>query len=240
VRNEADLNRLRLIEPAEDLPFVMETIQILKRELSIPLIGFTGAPFTLAAYLIEGGPSKDHRRTRALMQGESKLWHQIMELLSSNVVRFLSAQIEAGADAVQLFDSWIGVVDEASYREFVFPHVKSIFDRLAELKVPKIHFGTGTSHLLPIMQEAGGDVIGVDWRIRLDQAAQMLSATPLQGNLDPALLLTSTETIQNHAKGIVQQGQALVGHIFNLGHGIFPDTPLDNVSALIRAVRGEE
>jgi uroporphyrinogen decarboxylase len=240
VRTDSELAALRPIEPGEDLPFVMETIKILKQELRVPLIGFTGAPFTLAAYLIEGGPSKDHRRTRALMHGEPKLWHRIMDLLSTNVVRFLGAQIEAGADAVQLFDSWIGVLDERSYREFVLPHVRSIFDRLERYEVPKIHFGTGTAHLLPAMQEAGGSVLGVDWRITLTQAADSLIPGPLQGNLDPAVLLTNPQIVADKAREIVQQGRTLHGHIFNLGHGIFLDTPIENVEALVRAVREVE
>jgi len=205
--------------------------------LRVPLIGFTGAPFTLAAYLIEGGPSKDHRKTRSLMYSEPQLWHRLLTLLSTNVVRFLSSQIEAGVDAIQLFDSWIGVLDVASYREFVFPHVASIFERLSKYDVPKIHFGTGTAVLLPIMQDAGGDIMGVDWRFTLTDAAHSLKKGPLQGNLDPAILLTNPSLIRQRAHEIVVEGRLLNGHIFNLGHGIFPDTPISHVEALIQAVR---
>jgi uroporphyrinogen decarboxylase len=237
VRTPADLDRLRLFEPEEGLPFVLETIRILKGELDVPLIGFTGAPFTLASYLIEGGPSKDHKRTRALMYAEPAFWHRLMELLSEVVRRYLSAQIRAGADAVQLFDSWIGVIDEAAYREFLLPHMRSIFDGLRPLGAPVIHFGTGTAALLPVMQEAGGDVLGVDWRISLTRAAASMRPTPLQGNLDPALLLVGGEPMLRRGGAILEEGRELPGHIFNLGHGIYPETPIENVEALVELVK---
>jgi uroporphyrinogen decarboxylase len=239
VRTKQDLERLHLFAPEEGLPFVLETIQILKRELQVPLIGFTGAPFTLASYLVEGGPSKDHKRTRALMLNEPEMWHGLMEMLAEVILRYLRAQIQAGADAVQLFDSWIGVLDEASYREFLFPHMRHIFEGLKPLGAPVIHFGTGTAALLSVMQEAGGDVMGVDWRISLTDAARLMAPTPLQGNLDPAVLLSNPEVIRRKAKAIVAEGKALPGHIFNLGHGIYPDVPVEHVEALVQAVRGE-
>jgi uroporphyrinogen decarboxylase len=238
VRTPADLQRLRAIQPEEDLPFVLETIRQLKQELTVPLIGFTGAPFTLASYMIEGGPSKDHKTTRRMMYAEPELWHGVMDLLSTVVLDYLRAQIHAGADAVQLFDSWIGVVSEDSYREFLLPHMKKIFEGLKPLGVPVIHFGTGTSALLKVMKEAGGDVIGVDWRISLDQAAKNVGTpTPMQGNLDPALLLTNPALIQKKASQILNQGRNLPGHIFNLGHGIYPETPIPHVEALVEAVQ---
>jgi len=237
IRCEADLGRLRLFEPEGGLHFVLETIRILKGELKVPLIGFTGAPFTLASYLIEGGPSKDHKLTRSLMRTEPVFWHGLMELLAENTLRYLRAQIQAGADAVQLFDSWVGVLDEASYREFLLPHMKHIFAGLKPLGAPVIHFGTNTAALLKVQQEAGGDVIGVDWRISLSDAAKLVKPTPMQGNLDPAILLTTPEVVSRQAKIIVEKGRALPGHIFNLGHGIYPDTPLENVEALVEAVR---
>jgi uroporphyrinogen decarboxylase len=238
IRNADDLRRLRPIEPEEDLPFVLETIRMLKGELKVPLIGFTGAPFTLASYLIEGGPSKDHRRTRHIMYSEPELWHSLMSLLSGVVKTYLESQIKAGADAVQLFDSWIGAISEDSYREFLLPHMHFIFDGLRPLGKPVIHFGTGTSALLKVMHEAGGDVIGVDWRLSLDQAAKNIGAsTPLQGNLDPAILLTDPVTIRERATEVVRQGQNLPGHIFNLGHGIYPETPIANVEALVATVK---
>jgi len=238
IRSEEDLLRLRLFEPEGGLHFVMETIRILKRELTVPLIGFTGAPFTLASYLIEGGPSKDHKLTRSLMLSEPVFWHRLMELLAENTLRYLRAQIHAGADAVQLFDSWVGVLDDAAYREFLLPHVKHIFEGLKPLGAPVIHFGTGTAALLKVMQEAGGDVIGVDWRISLTDAAKLVCPTPMQGNLDPAVLLTTPDVVFRQAKIVVEQGRLLPGHIFNLGHGIYPETPIANVEALVEAVRG--
>jgi uroporphyrinogen decarboxylase len=238
IRTEADLARLRLFEPEGGLHFVLETIRILKSELSIPLIGFTGAPFTLASYLIEGGPSKDHKLTRTLMRTEPRFWHGLMELLAENTLRYLRAQIEAGANAVQLFDSWVGVLDEAAYREFLLPHMKHIFEGLKPLGAPVIHFGTNTAAILKIQQEAGGDVLGVDWRISLTDAAKLVDPIPMQGNLDPAILLTNPEVVHAEAKKIVELGRTLPGHIFNLGHGIYPNTPIENVEALLDAVRG--
>ena len=237
IRSEADLATLQLFEPEEGLSFVLETIRILKAELTVPLIGFTGAPFTLASYLIEGGPSKDHKLTRSLMWTEQKFWHGLMEILAENTRRYLTAQVQAGADAVQLFDSWVGVLDEATYREFLLPHMKHIFEGLKPLGAPVIHFGTNTSALLKVQQEAGGDVIGVDWRISLTDAAKLVQPTAMQGNLDPAILLTNPMVVKKQAQRIVQEGRSLSGHIFNLGHGIYPNTPIENVEALLEAVR---
>jgi len=236
IRTEADVDRLRTIQTQEDLPYVLESIRLIKSQLDRPIIGFTGAPFTLAAYLIEGGPSKDHRRTRSMMLDAPHWWHRLMELLSQNVTDFLAAQIQAGADAVQVFDSWIGVLDEATYREFVLPHMKPIFERLQPM-APVIHFGTGTSELLPVMQEAGGSVIGVDWRLSLSKAAAKLRPTPLQGNLDPAVLLTNPQVIRQRVQDCLSQGRRLPGHIFNLGHGIFPETPIEHVQTLVETVQ---
>jgi uroporphyrinogen decarboxylase len=238
VRDEAALASLRLLEPEEDLPHVLETIRILRRELEVPLIGFTGAPFTLASYMVEGGPSKDHRLTRSLMYGQPALWHRLMELLSESVLRYLRAQIEAGAQAVQLFDSWVGVLSPESYREFLMPHMKRIFEGLRPLGAPVIHFGTNTQALLDVMREAGGDVIGVDWRTSLEEAATIVGdPRPLQGNLDPAVLLTSPDEIERRARAILEEGRKLPGHIFNLGHGIYPDTPLENVERLVQVAQ---
>lgn len=238
IRNESDLTRLRLFEPEGGLHFVMESIRILKRELTVPLIGFTGAPFTLASYLIEGGPSKDHKLTRTLMLTEPKFWHGLMALLAENTLRYLRAQFEAGADAVQLFDSWVGVLDDATYREYLLPHMKLIFEGLKPYNKPVIHFGTGTAALLNVMQEAGGDVLGVDWRISLSDASKLVSPIPMQGNLDPAVLLTNPTIVRRQALKVIQEGKALPGHIFNLGHGIYPNTPIENVEALVETVQG--
>lgn len=237
VRTREDLSTLHLFEPEDGLGFVLETIRLLKNELKVPLIGFTGAPFTLASYLIEGGPSRDLKRTKQMMYAEPELWHRLMELLAEVVLRFLRAQALAGASAVQLFDSWIGTLNERSYREYLLPHMKHIFDGLRKVGVPVIHFGTGNAAILQVMQEAGGDVMGVDWRISLANAAKVMRPAPLQGNLDPAVLLTNPEVIRDRARAIVQEGRSLSGHIFNLGHGIFPETPISSVEALVEAVR---
>lgn len=238
VRTAEDMNRLHLFEPEEGLPFVLETIRILKRELEVPLIGFTGAPFTLASYLIEGGPSRDLKRTKTMMYSEPALWHSLMELLAEVVLRYLSAQIRAGADAVQLFDSWIGHLSAESYREYLMPHMWHIFEGLRPLGAPVIHFGTGNPALLAVQSEAGGDVIGVDWRISLTDAAKMVPGKPLQGNLDPAVLLTTPSLVEREALKVIEQGRLLPGHIFNLGHGITPDVPIANVERLVEVVQG--
>jgi len=238
VRTASDFERIHLFEPEEGLPFVMETIRGLKRELPVPLIGFTGAPFTLASYLIEGGPSRDLKRTKAMMLAEPELWHRLMELLSEVVTRYLSAQIRAGADAVQLFDSWVGSLSPEAYRQHLMPHMRRIFEGLHPLGAPVIHFGTGNPLLLPVQREAGGDVIGVDFRVTLPQAAQLVPNTPLQGNLDPTVLHTNPTVVEREARRILAEGRALPGHIFNLGHGILPETPLENVERLVETVKG--
>lgn len=238
VRTASDMARVHPFDPNEGLSFVMETIRGLKRELGdVPLIGFTGAPFTLASYLIEGGPSRDLRRTKAMMVGDAALWHRVMELLSGVVADYLAAQIAAGADAVQLFDSWVGSLSPEAYREYLLPHMKGIFERLKPLGVPVIHFGTGNPLLLPIQREAGGNVIGVDFRCSLTQAASLVPGVPLQGNLDPTVLHTDPATVEREARRIVAEGQALPGHIFNLGHGILTETPLENVARLVEVVK---
>lgn len=238
VRTASDFERIHPFDVEEGLPFVMETIRGLKKELSVPLIGFTGAPFTLASYLIEGGPSRDLRRTKAMMLAEPELWHRLMELLSTVVADYLAAQIRAGADAVQLFDSWVGSLSPEAYRAHLLPHMKSIFERLNPLGAPVIHFGTGNPLLLPIQREAGGDVIGVDFRVTLPQVATLVPGIPLQGNLDPTVLHTNPDTVEREARRIVAEGRQLKGHIFNLGHGILTETPLENVERLVQVVQG--
>jgi uroporphyrinogen decarboxylase len=238
VRSSEDLKRLHLFEPEEGLAFVMEAIRLLKAELKVPLIGFTGAPFTLASYLIEGGPSRDLKRTKAILFGQPDLWAQIMELLTEVVLRYLRAQVKAGTDAVQVFDSWVGHLNAETYREKLLPYMQRIFDGLAPLGAPTIYFGTGNPTLLPVMREAGSNVMGVDWRISLADASHMMPGTPLQGNLDPTVLLTDPGTIERLGSAIVQEGRRLPGHIFNLGHGIFPETPLEHVEALVNLVKG--
>lgn len=238
VRTAADLKRIHAFDPEEGLPFVLETIRGLKRELAVPLIGFTGAPFTLASYLIEGGPSRDLKRTKGMMFAEPTLWHRLMELLAEVVADYLRAQIQAGADAVQLFDSWVGSLTPDAYREYLMPHMRRIFEGLKPLGAPVIHFGTGNPLLLPVMREAGGDVIGVDFRVSLSQAASLVPGVPLQGNLDPTILLTNPDVVEREANRVLTAAKGLPGHIFNLGHGILPETPIENVQRLVETVRG--
>jgi uroporphyrinogen decarboxylase len=237
VRTEDDVDTLRIIEPALDLPFTLEAIRLLVPDLRVPLIGFTGAPFTLAAYLVEGRGSRDFRHTRSLMYARPGLWRRLMELLSENVARYLRAQIEAGASAVQLFDSWIGVVPPHVYRTHVMPHMRSIFEALAPLGAPVIHFGTGTSELLSLMREAGGDVIGVDWRTPLGEARERIGdGVAIQGNLDPTALAATPEVVRSEALRVMREAAGRAGHIFNLGHGVLPETPIGNVELLVDLV----
>jgi uroporphyrinogen decarboxylase len=225
---------------AADLSFVDEAIRMLLPELDgIPLIGFAGAPFTLASYLIEGGPSRTHARTKALMHGDPQLWHSLAERLAEITLTFLRVQIDAGASAVQLFDSWAGALSEADYRRFVQPHSATVLQGLSSAGVPRIHFGVGTGHLLPAMAEVGADVVGVDWRTPLDEAAGRLAqiadlpvrgaaagasrARAVQGNLDPALLGAPWEVIEHEVRRVLAEGEAAPGHVFNLGHGVPPE-----------------
>jgi len=236
VRDLASATALRVIEPETDVPFVMETLKLLRRELRVPLIGFAGAPFTLASYIIEGKPSRDLLLTKKLMRTDPGTWHCLMDKLADSIAAYLRAQIHAGAQAVQLFDSWVGALSPRDYREFVLPHSKKIFDALASTNVPRVHFGTGTATLLELMREAGGDIIGIDWRVPLDQAWNRLGDVALQGNLDPALLTTTPDVVEQEARIILAQAKGKRGHIFNLGHGILPKTPMENVERLVETV----
>jgi uroporphyrinogen decarboxylase len=216
---------------------VLEAIRLLRLELQVPLIGFAGAPFTLASYAVEGGHSSHFARTKGLMYGEPETWHRLAALLAEVVADYLRAQVEAGAQAVQLFDSWIGVLDEADYREFALPHVRRIFDALADLDVPKIHFGTGTGHLLAVQREAGGTVIGVDWRTPLDEGWKRAGAgVAVQGNLDPTLLFAPRERLLERVDDVLRRAGGRPGHVFNLGHGILPGTPVEAVKAVVDRV----
>ncbi|GIV16179.1 MAG: uroporphyrinogen decarboxylase [Armatimonadota bacterium] len=236
VRTAEDIHALRIMEPNDDLPFVAESIRLLRRELKVPLIGFAGAPFTLAAYLVEGGASRDYSRVRALMYSQPQLWDALLSLLAENVVRFLKAQIEAGVQAVQLFDSWVGVVGAAAYRRHLLPVMQRIVNELKPLGAPIITFGTGTAPLLEAMRETGSDVIGIDWRVPLDEAWQRLGECAIQGNLDPAVMLASANVVQAEARDILRRAGGRTGHIFNLGHGVLPETPVENVQILIDTV----
>ncbi|MEN3534134.1 uroporphyrinogen decarboxylase [Microbispora sp. ZYX-F-249] len=233
IRDKAGMEILRPLEP-DDVPYVTEAVGALTGELGgTPLIGFAGGPFTLASYLIEGGPSKNHDRTKAMMYGEPDLWHELMERLGAITLAFLRVQAAAGASAVQLFDSWVGAVAPQDYRSYVLPHTSRIFAGLADLGVPRIHFGVGTGELLGLMGEAGADVVGVDWRVPLDEAALRVGAgKALQGNLDPAILLAPWEVVERRARDVLERGRVAEGHVFNLGHGVLPSTDPDQLARL--------
>jgi len=231
VASEADVAELRPVEPQRDLKPVLDAIRLVKRELKVPLIGFCGAPFTLASYLVEGGPSEDYLKTKALMRQPA--WPRLMARLTEAVLSHLRAQVAAGADAVQVFDSWVGAVSPEEYRERVMPWSKMIFDAL---DVPAIHFGTRTAPLLELVRDAGGDAIGVDWRIALDEAWARLGDVAVQGNLDPQALLRTPADLQNRVDDILDRAGGRPGHIFNLGHGILPETPPESVEAVIERV----
>jgi uroporphyrinogen decarboxylase len=240
VRTPADLERLRPLDPG-DVPYVTEAIQMLVFELGDrPLIGFAGGPFTLASYLVEGGPSKNHEKTKALMYADPPLWHALLGRLADITISFLRIQVAAGVSAVQLFDSWVGAVSPADYRHSVLPHTSRIFAALEQTGVPRIHFGVGTGELLGVMGEAGADVVGVDWRIPLDEAARRVGpGKALQGNLDPAVLLAPWDVIQERARDIIERGRTAEGHVFNLGHGVLPETDPGMLARLADLVHAE-
>ena len=239
VRSPDAVDRLTIFEPRESLDYVLETIGQVRSELDdrLPLIGFAGAPFTLASYAIEGGPSTGYARTKAFMYGEAAAWHRLCEKLAAVVTDYLTAQVEAGVQAVQLFDSWVGALSPRDYREFALPHTRRILSTVQALGVPTIHFGTGTATILSEMREAGGDVIGVDWRIPLDHAWERIGTDrAVQGNLDPTLLLGPVERMLIGADDVLRRAGGRRGHIFNLGHGVLPDTPVEHVQVLARYV----
>ena len=239
IRSVDDVQRLRRFEPREDLSHVLATIGLVCSELDgrVPLIGFAGAPFTLASYAIEGGPSSNYAKTKALMYGKPAAWHQLCDLFADAISAYLEAQVEAGVQAVQLFDSWVGTLCPRDYREFALPHTQKILTVVEALDVPVIHFGTGTTTLLEAMTEAGGTVIGIDWRIPLDEAwARIGHDKAVQGNLDPTLLLGPITRMFDGAKEVLDQAKGRPGHIFNLGHGILPETPVEHVQALAHFV----
>jgi uroporphyrinogen decarboxylase len=237
IRSQADLARLRPLEPG-DIPYVTKAITSLTAELgSTPLIGFAGGPFTLASYLVDGGPSKNFEVTKSLMYGEPALWTELMSRLADITIGFLQAQVAAGASAVQLFDSWAGSLSLDDYRLAVLPHSRRIFDALAGSGVPRLHFGVGTGELLGVMGEAGADVVGVDWRVPLDEAVRRVEpGKALQGNLDPAILLAPWEVIEPRALEVLARGRTAEGHIFNLGHGVLPQTDPDVLTRLTELV----
>ncbi|RTG96977.1 uroporphyrinogen decarboxylase [Thermus scotoductus] len=240
IRDSKGVEALRPLEPEEAVPFVLETIRLLKRELEVPLIGFAGAPFTLASYLIEGGPSRQFKEVKAFMYREEALWHQLLEKLTQAMARYLKAQVEAGADLLQVFDSWVGALSPADYRRYVKPHMARLFQELRPLGVPVIHFGVGTMGLLKEMQEAGGDVMGLDHHTPLPWAREALGQTPIQGNLDPVVLFAPKEVIRREVERILAENAGRPGHIFNLGHGILPGTPVEHVRYVVELLKEKE
>src|SRR5919198_2579457 len=239
VRDEAAVSALRVVEAEEATPELFETIRLLRGELGhrAALIGFAGAPYTVASYLIEGRPSRDHARAKGLMYGRPDLWGRLMETLTEVTVRYLRAQVAAGAQVIQLFDSWMGDLGGREYAEYVLPYSRRIFEGLAADGVPRIHFGTGTAALLEQMAAAGCDLVSVDWRVPLDQAWTRIGpGLGVQGNLDPAVLLAPMPVVERAARRVLDEAGGRPGHVFNLGHGVLPDTPAEHLTALVELV----
>lgn len=240
VRTSEDVARLRPLDAESDLGYVMETIRIVRRELdgrSIPLIGFAGGPFTVASYMVEGGPSRSYRTTKEVMWGAPDAWHALMEKLSIALTNYLQAQVLAGVQAVQLFDSWVGALNPEDYRRFVLPYSQKVLKSLEATGVPVIHFGTGTATLLKDMRQAGGTVLGLDWRIPLDEGWQIIGHDrAVQGNLDPVALFAPLPILREKVHDILHRAAGRPGHIFNLGHGILQHTPVENVKAVVEMV----
>ncbi|PJE93943.1 uroporphyrinogen decarboxylase [Streptomyces carminius] len=236
-RTREDLERLRPLEP-DDVAYVTEAVGMLTGELgATPLIGFAGAPFTLASYLVEGGPSRNHEHTKAMMYGAPELWADLLDRLADITAAFLKVQVEAGASAVQLFDSWAGALAPEDYRRSVLPASAKVFGAVAGYGVPRIHFGVGTGELLGAMGEAGADVVGADWRVPLDEAARRIGpGRAVQGNLDPAVLFAPREAVEAQALRVLEAARGLPGHVFNLGHGVLPDTDPDALTRLVEFV----
>ncbi len=236
VRDSVAVDRLRRLDPKADVPFVVDAIKLLLKQLDVPLIGFSGAPFTLATYMIEGGSSKNFVNSKSMMYQNPGLFHKLMEKLTLTVTDYLRAQIDAGVHAVQIFDSWAGVLSPYDFRTYALPYVKQIIAGLAT-KIPVIYFPLNTSAMLPLAKESGADVIGLDWRIEIAQAVETLGhGVAVQGNLDPTILFGSKEIIRERVTNILQGAVNAQGHIFNLGHGILPETPVDNAVAMVAAV----
>jgi len=240
-RSAADLDRIRPLDPEADTGFVLETVRNLVAELGdTPLIGFAGAPFTVASYLIEGQPSRTYTRTKSLMRGDPDLWHRLLGRLADLALASLRSQVAAGASAIQLFDSWAGALSPVDYERFVLPHSRAVLEGVADLGVPRIHFGVGTGEILSLMRDAGADVMGVDWRIPIDVARDRLGdGVALQGNLDPALLFAPWEVVEAETLDVLARNGGRPGHVFNLGHGVLPETDpsvLERVVALVHEV----
>jgi uroporphyrinogen decarboxylase len=240
LRTIDDLARLRRLDAEEDLGHVLDTVSLLVDELDVPLIGFAGAPFTLASYLIEGGPSRSYTRTKALMFTDELTWHRLLDRLASITLESLRGQIARGASAVQLFDSWAGALAPQDYERFVLPHSRRVLEELEGMDVPRLHFGVNTGELLPLMAAAGADVVGVDWRTPLDQARQRVpDGVGLQGNLEPAVCLGSFDHVAERARDVLARAGGRVDHVFNLGHGVLPDTDPGVLTDLVALVHAE-
>ncbi len=238
VRSMKDVDALPPVDPGADLDYVLETIRILRLELGeVPLIGFCGAPFTVASYIIEGGASRDFTHTKTMMYASPDVWQALMERLSTLLAEYLAAQVQAGAQAIQVFDSWVGTLSPQDYQKFAMPYSQKVLQAVKDSGVPGIHFGTNTARLLPLMKQAGGDVIGIDWRIPLDQAWLALGEdVGIQGNLDPAVLLSPIPIIEARLVDVLQRAGGRPGHVFNLGHGVLQNTPPDHLQAVVDMV----
>jgi uroporphyrinogen decarboxylase len=237
VRDVAAVRALRIVDAEEATPELFEAIRLIRRELDgrTAVLGFAGAPFTVASYLIEGRPTKDFARSKALMYGQPAVWHELMETLTEVTIRYLRAQVAAGVQALQLFDSWIGALGAAEYAEYVLPYVRRIFDGVAG-SVPTIHFGTSTAHLLEQMAGAGSDAMSVDWRLRLDEAWSRIGQHAIQGNLDPTICLAPWPVVERETRRVLAEAGGRAGHIFNLGHGVLADTPSDTLRGIVDLV----
>jgi uroporphyrinogen decarboxylase len=238
IESLADVQRLQELDPYTHVPYVLESIKILRQQLSVPLIGFAGAPFTLASYLIEGGPSKHYHKTKAFMYTQPEAWQALMDKLGDMTIAYLKAQIRAGAQAVQVFDSWVGALNDEDYRTFIAPVMTRIFSELRVTDVPTIYFGVGAGHLLLEWNRLPVDVVGLDWRTSITAAREMGVTKALQGNLDPTLLLAPWEKLEAKALEILEEGTRTPGYIFNLGHGVFPDASVETLQKLTRLIHG--
>jgi uroporphyrinogen decarboxylase len=242
LRTMDDVARLRIIDAEESTPFVFEAIRLVRRELAgrAALVGFSGAPFTLACYMIEGRPSRDYGKAKSLMLGQPEVWHRLMETVTEVIVRYLRGQAAAGAQVLQVFDSWVGMLSPHHYERFVLPYTRRIFDEIRALDVPSIHFGTGAAGLLDLMVSAGSDILSVDWRVSLGRAWQQIGyERGVQGNLDPVAMLAPFEVVEAEAREILRQADGRSGHIFNLGHGVLPDTEPADLRRLVKFVHAE-